>query len=172
MLEENVDVFEPGSPSKDITFPKLLNKINTDFSSNINSYGSSPTSKSDFDRSYRYFYSNHEHEINHRQRDEVVRKVSASDSVKNSKDFLTRTKSDSENNFLKYSDNSENAVLLTRRCSNCDIISDYALSQIWCIDYLDNLIVAGCADGRLEFWEVNTNKLKVSREVRMLWTFF
>lgn len=34
-------------------------------------------------------------------------------------------------------------------------------SPIWCLDYLDNLIVIGCADGRLEFWEATTGNLKV-----------
>lgn len=34
-------------------------------------------------------------------------------------------------------------------------------SPIWCLDYLDNLIVIGCADGRLEFWEASTGNLKV-----------
>lgn len=33
-------------------------------------------------------------------------------------------------------------------------------SPIWCLDYLDNLIVIGCADGRLEFWEASTGNLK------------
>lgn len=36
------------------------------------------------------------------------------------------------------------------------------LSPIWCMDYLDNLIVLGCADGRLEFWEGTTGKFKVT----------
>lgn len=33
-------------------------------------------------------------------------------------------------------------------------------SPIWCLDYLDNLIVIGCADGRMEFWEASTGNLK------------
>lgn len=36
------------------------------------------------------------------------------------------------------------------------------LSPIWCMDYLDNLIVLGCGDGRLEFWEGTTGKFKVA----------
>lgn len=35
-------------------------------------------------------------------------------------------------------------------------------SPIWCLDYVDFLIVIGCADGRLEFWEGITGNLKVS----------
>lgn len=34
-------------------------------------------------------------------------------------------------------------------------------SPIWCLDYLDNLLCIGCADGRLEFWEGITGKFKV-----------
>uniref|UniRef100_W4VSE5 Sterol regulatory element-binding protein cleavage-activating protein n=1 Tax=Corethrella appendiculata TaxID=1370023 RepID=W4VSE5_9DIPT len=36
----------------------------------------------------------------------------------------------------------------------------YNMSPIWCIDFLDNLIVIGCADGRLEFWEGTTGNFK------------
>lgn len=35
------------------------------------------------------------------------------------------------------------------------------ISAIWCLDYTDNLIVIGCADGKLEFWESTTGNLKV-----------
>ncbi|EDS26315.1 conserved hypothetical protein [Culex quinquefasciatus] len=36
----------------------------------------------------------------------------------------------------------------------------YQTSPIWCLDFLDNLIVIGCADGRLEFWDGTTGNLK------------
>lgn len=32
---------------------------------------------------------------------------------------------------------------------------------VWCMDYMDNLIVVGCANGQIEFWEGTTGKLKV-----------
>jgi hypothetical protein len=38
----------------------------------------------------------------------------------------------------------------------------YATSPIWSLDFKDNLIVIGCADGRLEFWEGTTGNFKVS----------
>lgn len=41
------------------------------------------------------------------------------------------------------------------KCANA------TLQPIWCVEYLDNLIVIGCADGRLEFWEATTGRLKV-----------
>lgn len=37
----------------------------------------------------------------------------------------------------------------------------YDVSAIWCMDYQENLIVIGCANGSLEFWEGTTGKFKV-----------
>ncbi|XP_050301883.1 sterol regulatory element-binding protein cleavage-activating protein [Anthonomus grandis grandis] len=34
------------------------------------------------------------------------------------------------------------------------------ISSVWCMDYVDNMVIIGCADGRLEFWEATTQKLK------------
>lgn len=33
---------------------------------------------------------------------------------------------------------------------------------VWCVDCKNNLVVLGCVDGCLEFWECVTGKLKVS----------
>lgn len=44
--------------------------------------------------------------------------------------------------------------LKQRRCT-------VAMSAIWCLDYMDNLIAIGCADGKIEFWESTTGTLKV-----------
>ncbi|KAJ6645206.1 Sterol regulatory element-binding protein cleavage-activating protein, partial [Pseudolycoriella hygida] len=50
---------------------------------------------------------------------------------------------------------------LNRVCSeNVKRQKDRNLSPIWCLDYVDFLIVIGCADGRLEFWEGITGNLK------------
>lgn len=38
--------------------------------------------------------------------------------------------------------------------------SSYKTSPIWALDFIDNLIVIGCADGRLEFWEGTTGSFK------------
>lgn len=35
-------------------------------------------------------------------------------------------------------------------------------SPIWCMDFSNDLIILGCADGRLEFWEASSGKLMVS----------
>ncbi|KAK9297624.1 hypothetical protein QLX08_008761 [Tetragonisca angustula] len=36
----------------------------------------------------------------------------------------------------------------------------HVVSPIWCMDYQENLIVVGCANGSLEFWEGTTGKFK------------
>ncbi|CAK9826490.1 Sterol regulatory element-binding protein cleavage-activating protein [Anthophora retusa] len=36
----------------------------------------------------------------------------------------------------------------------------HTVSPIWCMDYQENLIVVGCANGSLEFWEGTTGKFK------------
>lgn len=157
MSSEESLVSESGSPLKEVSFPKLMNKINTDFSYSQQYYSSSPTSKTDFDKSYDYFYTNHHHGM---KNDNRKVGVGAADNVKRNSKDVSRTNGDLENNSFDSSDSSK--ASFNRQLSDCDKFSDYGISQIWCIDYLNNLIVAGCADGRLEFWEVNTNKLKVS----------
>lgn len=48
------------------------------------------------------------------------------------------------------------------------IQSTYEVSSIWCMDYQENLIVIGCANGTLEFWEGTTGKFKVNRSLQYL----
>ncbi|XP_012541992.1 sterol regulatory element-binding protein cleavage-activating protein [Monomorium pharaonis] len=38
--------------------------------------------------------------------------------------------------------------------------SSHVISAIWCMDYQENLIVVGCANGSLEFWEGTTGRFK------------
>lgn len=42
------------------------------------------------------------------------------------------------------------------------IQTSHVISAIWCMDYQENLIVVGCANGSLEFWEGTTGRFKVS----------
>lgn len=37
----------------------------------------------------------------------------------------------------------------------------HVISAIWCMDYQENLIVVGCSNGSLEFWEGTTGRFKV-----------
>jgi len=41
------------------------------------------------------------------------------------------------------------------------IQSSHVIAAIWCMDYQENLIVVGCANGSLEFWEGTTGRFKV-----------
>lgn len=54
--------------------------------------------------------------------------------------------------LVKWRDNKDGFV------TNDDI---YIGIPIWSMDYLDNLIVVGCANGQIEFWEGTTGRLKV-----------
>lgn len=49
--------------------------------------------------------------------------------------------------------NSNNSSQLTRATSDL-------VSPIWSLDFVDNLVAIGCADGRLEFWEGTTGSFK------------
>lgn len=41
-------------------------------------------------------------------------------------------------------------------------------SPVWCMDFCNDLIILGCADGRLEFWEASSGKLMV----RIIYFFY
>lgn len=34
-------------------------------------------------------------------------------------------------------------------------------SPVWCMDFCNDLIILGCADGRIEFWEASSGKFMV-----------
>lgn len=38
---------------------------------------------------------------------------------------------------------------------------DIRESPVWCMDFCNDLIILGCSDGRLEFWEASSGKLMV-----------
>lgn len=56
----------------------------------------------------------------------------------------------------------ENGELVTEidRTTGDFRVSGKNYSPVWCIDYLDNLVAVGCANGRIEFWEIPTGRLK------------
>lgn len=49
-----------------------------------------------------------------------------------------------------------------RRVADGGDAAEKKRQQIWCLDFVDNLVAVGCADGRLEFWEGSTGNEKVS----------
>lgn len=69
-----------------------------------------------------------------------------------SSEYLTGSTSTLNNNdFLTDSATSLNTNRTTQ---------SYNIAPIWCIDYQDNIIVVGCANGALEFWEGATGLFK------------
>lgn len=56
--------------------------------------------------------------------------------------------------------NLSNSNYVSEFCNNCEG-SGKNVPPIWCLDCLDNLIVVGCSNGRIEFWECITGRFKV-----------
>lgn len=40
-------------------------------------------------------------------------------------------------------------------------------SQIWCVDCNENVVVLGCADGSLQFWDLYKGILKVNIQINI-----
>lgn len=67
--------------------------------------------------------------------------------------------SSSSNNTLNRINSSDNVHYMQQQQTH-----HYKSSPIWTLDFIDNLIVIGCADGRLEFWEGTTGSLRTIYE--------
>lgn len=50
---------------------------------------------------------------------------------------------------------------LENQSKNISENETYVNSQIWCVDCNENVVVLGCADGSLQFWDLYTGILKV-----------
>ncbi|XP_076652872.1 SREBP cleavage activating protein [Halictus rubicundus] len=73
---------------------------------------------------------------------------------------------------LQMSESAEQLCMPSGRLNRCGLVDSasslstdktvqYAqVSAIWCMDYQENLIVVGCANGSLEFWEGTTGRFK------------
>ncbi|KAJ8916296.1 hypothetical protein NQ315_016437 [Exocentrus adspersus] len=145
--EDNLSDYESGSPpSRDEIFPKLLNRINTDFSHMKDVGPSSPPSDSkyNFNKSYRHYYFNHNYDVKLRNSEKTHKRKSAGGTSSANSEVSCKG-SESKVSFGSAGESNFNAT---------------EFSPVWCMDYVDNLIVIGCADGRLEFWEGTTGKLK------------
>lgn len=64
-----------------------------------------------------------------------------------------------DNNNLKLHNGSCSSESLNSNSSQQAKSSDL-VSPIWSLDFVDNLVAIGCADGRLEFWEGTTGSFK------------
>ncbi|XP_018574713.1 sterol regulatory element-binding protein cleavage-activating protein [Anoplophora glabripennis] len=151
-LDDNLSDYESGSPpSRDETFPRLLNKINTDFSHIKEVSPTTPSdSKYNFNKSFRHYYFNHDYDVKLKHSEKTLKRQSVSCAPSETNSEIT-SKRDSVSN---------GKVNFHRDSSSGSNFNATGFSPVWCMDYVDNLIVIGCADGRLEFWEGTTGKLK------------
>ncbi|KAJ8958883.1 hypothetical protein NQ318_019651 [Aromia moschata] len=164
-LDDTLSDYESGSPpSRDEMFPRLLNRINSDFSHITGDPLPSSDSKYDFNKSYRYFYFNHDYDVKIRNRHECLKDDGKrySFSENSAKRQCSGDSSRPGNSEVSFRDGSASKIVnVDRELSECGSnLNGNKLSPIWCMECLDNLIVIGCADGRVEFWEGTTGKLK------------
>ncbi|XP_012252105.2 sterol regulatory element-binding protein cleavage-activating protein isoform X2 [Athalia rosae] len=122
-------------------FPDLRSTINTNFST----MKYSPVQKNyeqgfDFGDQYRQLFEEHRKSIDEIQKSESSERL-ASCANRLKKNELT------------------GSVTSLGTDRTVQILS-HNVSPIWCIDYQENLIVVGCANGSLEFWEGTTGLLK------------
>ncbi|XP_076269719.1 SREBP cleavage activating protein isoform X2 [Rhynchophorus ferrugineus] len=123
--------YESGSPpSTDEMFPKLHQRIKTDFSHLKPRPVNEPfDAHLEFHKAYKSHY------------------------CKNKKnDMVPKRRQLSRDHINKSGDSS-------RKTAGFGSTSG-RLSSVWCMDYVDNLIIIGCADGRLELWEATSSKVK------------
>lgn len=169
--------YESGSPpSRDensISFPSLQKKINTNFSNlKLKPISNTPLDKQtrrsyDFGDHYRQLYLNHEprelaNSVRHRA--SALGTSSSSTAVNTARWVVNQTSMNLLGGARLHRGVSAGAAdLCPVGPSGEDYVGDGGgqIPPIWCIDYLDNLIVIGCANGRIEFWEGSTGKLKV-----------
>ncbi|XP_045470595.1 sterol regulatory element-binding protein cleavage-activating protein isoform X1 [Harmonia axyridis] len=148
--------YESGSPpSRDESlsmYPRLLHKINTNFSNIKSDPPLVPSARYNFDDSYQQLYSNHSGgpTIRNRLKDinwlnDIVRKENR--------------KSASLDSETQSASGSEECVLMLDSNESVDF-ENKKFSPVWCLDYLNNLIVIGCANGNMEIWDASTAKLK------------
>lgn len=162
--------YESGSPpSRDensITFPCLQKRINTKFANLKLEPATQRHGSFDFGSHYRQLYwtENQQRETHVRHPSDTVNWIMNQASLRNespksySCERLHTSDISGDRTVLT---NSNNKLVLNGVC-NGDCAGESVLPSIWCIDYIDNLIVIGCSNGRIEFWEGTTGKFKVN----------
>lgn len=127
-------------------FPSLKGSINMKFSNVKDTKNNLYNAKADFNRTFRQLYVNRD-----------LPKTKRMKEINRTKESTSKSSSFSESN-QKFCANNK---LDSDDGQTSDSELNGKLSPIWCMDYMENLIVLGCADGRLEFWEGSSGKLKV-----------
>ncbi|CAH0401898.1 unnamed protein product [Chilo suppressalis] len=105
----------------------------------------------------------------HGQTDTSVKTDKESDKCDNN--MLSSSVCDSEVNHLRNQskgrlvsgssvDNRTDSVVNCEEVTNSDCKgAPITESPVWCMDFCNDLIILGCADGRIEFWEASSGKL-------------
>lgn len=170
--------YESGSPpSRDensMSFPSLQKKINTNFT-NLKLEPVNQTKKGcyDFGDHYRQLYLNHDpHDVVVRHRNSNNSNFSNAVNTTDTAKWIINQASvnllGEQQQFVEMRTRHRNSSIgersptIANSQNNSMGTHNGVVPPIWCIDYMDNLIVLGCANGRLEFWEGTTGKLKVN----------
>ncbi|XP_043261017.1 sterol regulatory element-binding protein cleavage-activating protein [Colletes gigas] len=93
----------------------------------------------DFGDQYKYLIEEHNKSIDKLQKSESLEQLCVPNGRLNSSGFLDSISSLNGDRTVQFSQ---------------------MISPIWCMDYQENLIVVGCANGSLEFWEGTTGRFK------------
>jgi hypothetical protein len=133
---------------------RLRTNLNFDFHSNLLRNGGVNVDgiKNEFQKSYEKYF-------------EII------PARKNSFDYHEQSQSiEQHRNYVKSFNSNNSSTNTLNRINSSDNVNciqqhpNMKSSPIWSLDFIDNLIVIGCADGRLEFWEGTTGSLRTVYE--------
>lgn len=140
---------------------RLRNNLNFDFSSHrIKSCDEGDfNSRNEFKRSYEKYF-----EIIPTRTKSFDYETTQSTDAISSPSIANNTKLTSNNHISL--NNNLSRVSSSGSSDNVNVLStqQYKSSPVWTLDFTDNLIVIGCACGRLEFWEATTGTLRTIYE--------
>ncbi|XP_045509949.1 sterol regulatory element-binding protein cleavage-activating protein [Colias croceus] len=119
--------------------------------------------KYNFAKTYRDLYFSDEHDMYETKENLDINKCSANrefcgnnikDKVVDESTYVNSDKVLRNTHELRKSDSEDAVTNLNWRSK------PMKESPVWCMDYCNDLIILGCADGRLEFWDATSGKLK------------
>ncbi|KAF5297711.1 hypothetical protein FQA39_LY12042 [Lamprigera yunnana] len=163
-LEDNLSDYESGSPpSRDeaLSFPSFQHKINTNFTNlKLSSAPNYYNTKFNFGMEYRQLYAEHKKELKFKHRNnDTVKWVQTQ---RHNSDLMKIEFNNKRNGHSEVLNNFILSDLQSPIKNDSESVVTKKISPIWCMDYLENLIVIGCADGSLEFWEGTTGNFRCS----------
>ncbi|XP_039763259.1 sterol regulatory element-binding protein cleavage-activating protein [Pararge aegeria] len=126
-----------------------------------------------FAKAYRDLYYTNQSEVTERTNSDLMnlnvgKQDSSATNVKDNSSEISAITLNTCTNSLGSLRNRGGSKISSSRNNNCDMESAansnwraraMSESPVWCMDFCNNLIILGCSDGRLEFWEANTGKL-------------